>query len=307
MSEHGDQEREMKIGFIGLGNMGAPMAQRLVEAGHRIIGYDLLESAMAALPKDMITLANDAPDAARGQDIVITMLPNGESLAKVAAAVIPVMRQGSCLIDCSTVDVDTARTVAAKCKEANIQGLDAPVSGGVVGAVSGTLTFMVGGSAASFAIGSQLFEIMGQRAIHCGEAGAGQAAKICNNMILGVSMIATCEAFALADDLALDRQKLFDVVSTSSGNNWSMSTYCPAPGVGPKSPSDNHYAPGFSAALMLKDLHLSQQAADLNGTPTRAGKLALDIYRDFVETKDGAALDFSAILNELTAGQKNKS
>ena len=296
----------MKIGFIGLGNMGAPMAQRLVEAGHTITGYDLMESAISALPKDMIMVASDSPDAARGQDIVITMLPNGESLASVAAAVIPVMRQGSCLIDCSTVDVNTARTVAAQCKEANIQGLDAPVSGGVVGAISGTLTFMVGGSAASFAIGSQLFEIMGQRAIHCGEAGAGQAAKICNNMILGVSMIATCEAFALADDLALDRQKLFDVVSTSSGNSWSMSTYCPAPGVGPKSPSDNHYAPGFSAALMLKDLDLSQQAADLNGTPTRAGKLALDIYRDFVESKDGAALDFSAILNELTVGQKNK-
>ena len=295
----------MKIGFIGLGNMGAPMAQRLAEAGHKIIGYDLVESAIAALPKDMITIASNAPDAARGQDIVITMLPNGESLASVAAAVIPVMRQGSCLIDCSTVDVNTARTVAAQCKEANIKGLDAPVSGGVVGAVSGTLTFMVGGSEAGFAIGSQLFEIMGQRAIHCGEAGAGQAAKICNNMILGVSMIATCEAFALADDLALDRQKLFDVVSTSSGNSWSMSTYCPAPGVGPKSPSDNHYAPGFSAALMLKDLSLSQQAADLNGTPTRAGKLALDIYKDFVESKDGAALDFSAILNELTVGQKN--
>ena len=296
----------MKIGFIGLGNMGAPMAQRLAEAGHKITGYDLMESAIAALPKDMITLASYAPDAAQGQDIVITMLPNGESLSSVAAAIIPVMRQGSCLIDCSTVDVNTARTVAIQCKEADIKWLDAPVSGGVVGAVAGTLTFMVGGSAASFAIGSQLFEIMGQRAIHCGEAGAGQAAKICNNMILGVSMIATCEAFALADDLALDRQKLFDVVSTSSGNSWSMSTYCPAPGVGPKSPSDNHYAPGFSAALMLKDLHLSQQAADLNGTPTRAGKLALDIYRDFVESKDGAALDFSAILNELTVGQKNK-
>ena len=306
MSEKGDQEEKMKIGFIGLGNMGAPMAQRLAEAGHKIIGYDLLESAMAAMPKDMITIANDAPDAARDQDIVITMLPDGESLASVAAAIIPVMRQRSCLIDCSTVDVNTARVVAEQCKEANILGLDAPVSGGVVGAVSGTLTFMVGGSVTSFAIGSQLFEIMGQRAIHCGEAGAGQAAKICNNMILGVSMIATCEAFALADDLALDRKKLFDVVSTSSGNSWSMSTYCPAPGVGPKSPSDNHYAPGFSAALMLKDLHLSQQAADLNGTPTRAGKLALDIYRDFVESKDGAALDFSAILNELTVGQKNK-
>ena len=238
------------------------------------------------------------------QNVVVPVKSISLHNHSVAAEIIPVMRKGSCLIDCSTVDVNTARTVAAKCKEANIQGLDAPVSGGVVGAVSGTLTFMVGGSVAGFAIGSQLFEIMGQRAIHCGEAGAGQAAKICNNMILGVSMIATCEAFALADDLALDRQKLFDVVSTSSGNSWSMSTYCPAPGVGPKSPSDNHYAPGLSAALMLKDLHLAQQAADLNGTPTRAGKLALDIYRDFVESKDGASLDFSAILNELTAGQK---
>lgn len=296
----------MKIGFIGLGNMGAPMAQRLAEAGHEITGYDLMESAIAALPKDMITLASDAPDAARGKDIVITMLPNGESLDSVAAAIIPVMRQGSCLIDCSTVDVNTARTVAIQCKGANIRWLDAPVSGGVVGAVGGTLTFMVGGSPASFAIGGQLFEIMGQRTIHCGEAGAGQAAKICNNMILGVCMIATCEAFALADALALDRQKLFDVVSTSSGNSWSMSTYCPAPGVGPQSPSDNHYAPGFSAALMLKDLRLSQQAADLNGTPTRAGKLALDIYRDFVDSRDGAKFDFSAILNELTTGQTNR-
>ena len=306
MLEYGDQEKKMKIGFIGLGNMGAPMAQRLAEAGHIITGYDLLESAIAALPKDMIMIANDVPDAAKGQDIVITMLPNGESLASVAAAIIPVMQQGSCLIDCSTVDVNTARTVAKQCKDANILGLDAPVSGGVSGAVSGTLTFMVGGAKTSFDIGRQFFEIMGQRAIHCGESGAGQAAKICNNMILGVSMIATCEAFALADDLALDRQKLFEVVSTSSGNSWSMSTYCPAPGVGPKSPSDNHYVPGFSAALMLKDLHLSQQAAAINGTQTRAGKLALDIYKDFVESRDGATLDFSAIINELTASSVNE-
>ena len=296
----------MKIGFIGLGNMGAPMAQRLVESGHIITGYDLEESVIAALPKDIISIANNAPNAAKGQDIVMTMLPNGESLASVAAEIIPVMRQGSCLIDCSTVDVNTARTVSEQCKEANILALDAPVSGGVSGAVAGTLTFMVGGSKASFEIGRQFFEIMGQRAIHCGEAGAGQAAKICNNMILGISMIATCEAFALADDLALDRQKLFDVVSTSSGNSWSMSTYCPAPGVGPVSPSDNHYKPGFSAALMLKDLHLSQQAAEINGTLTRAGKLALEIYKDFVESRNGATFDFSAIINELTAGCGNK-
>ena len=296
----------MKIGFIGLGNMGAPMAQKLAEAGHKITGYDIAESAIAAFSKGIITLASDAPGAARNQDIVITMLPNGETLASVAEAIIPVMRQESCLIDCSTVDVNTARALANQCKKANIQGLDAPVSGGVSGAVAGTLTFMVGGTTAGFAIGKKLFEIMGQRAIHCGKAGAGQAAKICNNMILGVSMIATCEAFALADDLALDRQKLFDVVSTSSGNSWSMSTYCPAPGVGPVSPSDNHYVPGFSAALMLKDLHLSQQAAEFHGTPTRAGKLALDIYKDFVESRNGAALDFSAILDKLTAGHGNK-
>lgn len=296
----------MKIGFIGLGNMGAPMAQKLAESGHKITGYDLAESAIAAFPKDMITLASDAPEAAKNQDIVITMLPNGEALASVAAAIIPVMRQESCLIDCSTVDVNTARTVANQCKEASIEGIDAPVSGGVRGAAAGTLTFMVGGTSAGFAIGNKLFEIMGQRAIHCGEAGTGQAAKICNNMILGVSMIATCEAFALADDLALDRQKLFDVVSTSSGNSWSMSTYCPAPGVGPESPSDNHYVPGFSAALMLKDLHLSQQAAEIHGTPTRAGKLALDIYEDFVGSRNGAALDFSAILDKLTAGRGNE-
>jgi 3-hydroxyisobutyrate dehydrogenase len=304
--EYDNQEEKMKIGFIGLGNMGAPMAQRLAEAGHEITGYDLIESTIAALPKEMISLASDAPEAARNQDVVITMLPNGEALASVAAAIIPVMRRGSCLIDCSTVDVNTARTVADQCKGANIQGLDAPVSGGVSGAVAGTLTFMVGGTTDSFAIGSQLFEIMGKRAIHCGDAGAGQTAKICNNMILGVSMIATCEAFALADDLALDRQKLFDVVSTSSGNSWSMSTYCPAPGVGPKSPSDNNYIPGFSAALMLKDLTLSQKAADINGTPTRAGKLALDIFKDFVESRNGDTLDFSAILNEITTVRRNK-
>jgi 3-hydroxyisobutyrate dehydrogenase len=306
MLEYDDQEKKMKIGFIGLGNMGAPMAQRLAEAGHKITGYDLMESAIATLPEGVITIASDAVGAANSQDIVITMLPSGEALASVAELIIPVMRQGSCLIDCSTVDVSTARSVATQCKRANIQGLDAPVSGGVGGAVAGTLTFMVGGSPTGFAIGNPLFKIMGQRAIHCGEPGAGQAAKICNNMILAVSMIATCEAFALADDLELDRQKLFDVVSTSSGNSWSMSNYCPAPGVGPKSPSDNHFIPGFSAALMLKDLRLSQQAAEVNGTPTRAGKLALDIYKEFVESGKGTTLDFSAILNELTTGQRKK-
>ena len=301
------KERNMKIGFIGLGNMGAPMVKRLVAAGHDITGYDVMESAMAALSEVKMDFSNDILTAAREKEVVITMLPNGKVLKGVVEAIIPIMPKGSCFIDCSTVDINTTMQLAKLLKNAAIHVLDAPVSGGVSGAVAGTLTFMVGGSEESFAIGKPLFEIMGQRMIHCGADGAGQAAKICNNMILGVTMIATCEAFALADDLGLDRQKLFDVVSTSSGNSWSMSTYCPAPGVGPKSPSDNDYLPGFSAALMLKDLTLSQQAAEINGTPTRAGKLALELYQDFVKSSKGGALDFSAILNELSTGQEKNS
>lgn len=296
----------MKIGFIGLGNMGAPMVKRLVASGHDITGYDVKESAMAALSEVKMSFSKDILTAAREQDVVITMLPNGEALIKVVEAIIPVMPKGSCFIDCSTVDINTTRQVATLLKNAAIHVLDAPVSGGVGGAVAGTLTFMVGGSEDSFAIGNPLFKIMGQRVIHCGADGAGQAAKICNNMILGVTMIATCEAFALADDLALDRQKLFDVVSTSSGNSWSMSTYCPAPGVGPESPSDNDYLPGFSASLMLKDLMLSQEAATIHGTPTRAGQLALELYQDFVKSSKGGALDFSAILQSLTSRSKDQ-
>ena len=299
-------EKDMKIGFIGLGNMGAPMARRLVAAGHKVTGYDVMESAMAALSEVKMDVSNDILTAASEQEVVITMLPNGEALNRVVEAIIPVMPEGSCFIDCSTVDINTTRRVAKLFKNAAIHVLDAPVSGGVGGAVAGTLTFMVGGSEDSFAIGNPLFKIMGQRVIHCGSDGAGQAAKICNNMILGVTMIATCEAFALADDLALDRQKLFDVVSTSSGNSWSMSAYCPAPGVGPKSPSDNNYLPGFSASLMLKDLILSQEAAAIHGTPNKAGQLALEFYQDFVESGKGGTLDFSAILQDLTSRVKNK-
>ena len=296
----------MKIGFIGLGNMGAPMVRRLVASGHDITGYDVMESAMAALSEVKMSFSKDILTAAREQDVVITMLPNGEALIKVVEAIIPVMPKGSCFIDCSTVDINTTRQVATLLKNAAIHVLDAPVSGGVGGAEAGTLTFMVGGSEDSFAIGNPLFKIMGKRVIHCGADGAGQAAKICNNMILGVTMIATCEAFALADDLALDRQKLFDVVSTSSGNSWSMSTYCPASGVGPESPSDNDYLPGFSASLMLKDLMLSQEAATIHGTPTRTGRLALELYQDFVKSSKGGALDFSAILQDLTSRSKNQ-
>ena len=296
----------MKIGFIGLGNMGAPMVRRLVASGHDITGYDVMESAMAALSEVKMNFSKDILTAAREQEVVITMLPNGEALIKVVEAIIPVMSKGSCFIDCSTVDINTTRQVATLLKNAAIHVLDAPVSGGVGGAEAGTLTFMVGGSEDSFAIGNPIFKIMGKRVIHCGADGAGQAAKICNNMILGVTMIATCEAFALADDLALDRQKLFDVVSTSSGNSWSISTYCPASGVGPESPSDNDYLPGFSASLMLKDLMLSQEAATIHGTPTRTGQLALELYQDFVKSSKGGALDFSAILQSLTSRSKDQ-
>jgi len=281
----------MKIGFIGLGNMGAPMAANLVAAGHDVTGFDTV-----AAPPEGVTPATSAAEAAAGAEVVITMLPNGAILKAVAAEVIPAMQPGAVLLDCSTVDVASAREVAAMAEAAGLGALDAPVSGGVGGAAAGTLTFMVGGGEAAFATAKPLFEVMGQKAVHCGPAGNGQAAKICNNMILGVTMIATCEAFALADKLGLDRQAMYDVVSTSSGQSWSMTTYCPAPGVGPTSPSDNGYRPGFAADLMLKDLRLSLAAAEDADADTPMGALAAALYARFVEEEDGAGRDFSAML-----------
>ncbi|WP_273502389.1 3-hydroxyisobutyrate dehydrogenase [Paracoccus sphaerophysae] len=286
----------MKIGFIGLGNMGGPMARNLAAAGHQVSGFDPVAADM-----DGIRPVTSAADAAEGADVVITMLPNGQILRSVAAQVIPAMRPGAVLCDCSTVDVDSARAVAADAAAAGLGALDAPVSGGTGGAAAGTLTFMVGGTPEAFAQVQPLFDIMGQKAVHCGAAGAGQAAKICNNMILGVTMIATCEAFALADKLGLDRQKMFDVVSTSSGYSWSMNAYCPAPGVGPQSPADNGYKPGFAAELMLKDLRLSQQAAEGADADTPMGELATQLYGRFVENEDGRGRDFSAMLPRLAA------
>ncbi|MCR9126110.1 MAG: 3-hydroxyisobutyrate dehydrogenase [Rhodobacteraceae bacterium] len=285
------REGGMKIGFIGLGNMGAPMARNLAKAGHEVTGFD-----MAPVAIDGVVMAASAHDAASSADVVVTMLPNGAILRSVADQIIPVMRPGATLIDCSTVDVDSARAVAAQAEAAGLHAIDAPVSGGVGGAAAGTLTFMAGGSDQAFAVAVPLFEAMGQRAVHCGAAGAGQAAKICNNMILGVTMIATCEAFALADKLGLDRQKMFDVVSTSSGYSWSMNAYCPAPGVGPNSPADNGYAPGFAAELMVKDLGLSQQAAESADADTPMGAHALLLYKAFVENEGGKGRDFSAML-----------
>ena len=281
----------MKIGFIGLGNMGAPMAANLVAAGHEVTGFDTMDVAV-----DGVAKAASAAEAATGADVVITMLPNGAILRTVAAEVIPAMTTGAALVDCSTVDVDSARAVAADAEAAGLMAVDAPVSGGIGGAAAGTLTFMAGGSDAGFAKAEPLFDIMGQKAVHCGSSGSGQAAKICNNMILGITMIGTCEAFALADKLGLDRQKMFDVVSTSSGYSWTMNAYCPAPGVGPQSPADNNYQPGFAADLMLKDLRLSQQAAESADADTPMGALAQALYATFVEEEDGAGRDFSAML-----------
>lgn len=285
----------MKIGFIGLGNMGAPMAENLAKAGHQVTGFDISDVTINGVSK-----ASDSTDATTGQDVVITMLPDGAILRSVYAQIVPHGDPGSVFIDCSTVDVQSARKAAAQAEEAGLLAIDAPVSGGTAGAAAGTLTFMAGGSDVAFEKAEPLFDIMGQRAVHCGPAGAGQAAKICNNMILGITMIGTCEAFALADKLGLDRAKMFDVVSTSSGYSWSMNAYCPAPGVGPKSPSDNNYQPGFAAELMLKDLKLSQQAASDVDAATPMGKKATELYAEFV-ADDGTGVDFSAMLPRLAA------
>jgi len=284
----------MKIGFVGLGNMGAPMAANLAKAGHAVSGYDA-----AGVTAEGVAPAATLAEAVTGMEAVITMLPNGDIVRAVHADIVRQAEAGALLIDCSTVDVDSARAAHDMAREAGLLSLDAPVSGGTGGAAAGTLTFMVGGSDEAFAKGKALFDIMGQKAVHCGEAGAGQAAKICNNMILGISMIGVCEAFHLADKLGLDRQAMFDVASTSSGSCWSINTYCPAPGIGPKSPADNDYKPGFAADLMLKDLNLSQTAAETAGATTELGRHARDIYAAFVETGGGKGRDFSAILDKL--------
>jgi len=281
----------MRIGFIGLGNMGAPMAHNLAKAGHTVFGFDTQNVSV-----EMVELVPTAKDCAERAEVVITMLPNGKVLKSVADQTIKHMKEGSIFLDCSTVDVSSSKLVAKISNDYKIISLDAPVSGGIGGAKEGTLTFMVGGADEGFIKAKELFDVMGQKAVHCGVSGNGQAAKICNNMILGATMIATCEAFALADKLGLDRQAMFDVVSTSSGYSWSMNTYCPAPGVGPQAPSDNDYIPGFSSDLMLKDLTLSQMAAEDVNADTPMGELAMKIYKTFVEQENGSGKDFSAML-----------
>ena len=290
----------MKIGFIGLGNMGAHMAHNLAKAGHTVLGFDT-----QVLKVEMVEIVPTARDCVETAEVVITMLPNGEILKSVANETIKYMKQGSVFLDCSTVDVASAKSVAEISKNHKIIPVDAPVSGGIGGAQEGTLTFMVGGPNEGFIKAKELFDIMGQKAVHCGGSGNGQSAKICNNMILGATMIATCEAFALADKLGLDRQAMFDVVSTSSGYSWSMNAYCPAPGIGPQTPSDNNYVPGFSSDLMLKDLTLSQMAAEDVNADTPMGDLAMKLYKTFVEEENGTGKDFSAMLPRFEKKSRN--
>ena len=286
----------MKIGFIGLGNMGAPMAQNLAQAGYDITGYDVSVAEVAH-----ISMAGSATQAVLDQDVVITMLPNGSILRAVAAEILPVMKPGSVFVDLFNGGCGSALTVAKDAINYGVLAVDAPVSGGISGAAAGTLTFMAGGVDDAIALAMPLFDIMGQKAVHCGQSGAGQSAKICNNMILGITMIGTCEAFALADKLGLDRQKMYDVVSTSSGQSWSMNAYCPAPGIGPQSPSDNQYKPGFASELMVKDLGLAQDAAIAVDADTPQGAMAAALYRQFVEEEDGEGQFFSAMLPRLKA------
>ena len=287
-----------KIGFIGLGNMGLPMAINLVKAGHEVHAFDLVPAAVEAAKSAGMTIYDKAADAVSDADIIVTMLPNGKIVLSVFEEIVPAAKAGVVIIDSSTIDVSSAKKAYEMAEAANLGCLDAPVSGGVGGAEAGTLTFMVGGSDDSFAKSEEVLNVMGGRLVHCGPGGAGQSAKICNNMLLGISMIGACEAFSLAEKLGLDQKALFDVVSTSSGSCWSVNTYCPVPGVGPQSPADNDYNPGFAAALMLKDLNLSQQAASENGMATPMGEHAAALYQAMVDD-DGANTDFSGMINFL--------
>jgi 3-hydroxyisobutyrate dehydrogenase len=290
-----------RIGFIGLGNMGLPMAQNLLKAGHAVAGFDQVKASVGRLSAAARAAASSIAQACAGADVVITMLPAGEHVRDVytgGQGVLASVAPGTLLIDSSTIDVATARAVASAAQQKGLDMLDAPVSGGVGGAQAGTLTFMVGGSEAAFARAKPILERMGKTIVHAGGSGNGQAAKICNNMILGVSMIAVSEAFLLAEKLGLDAQKLFDISSKSSGQCWSMTSYCPVPGPVPTSPANRDYQAGFTAAMMLKDLKLAQEAARAAGAATPMGAEAAAIYERYCGSGE-AGRDFSGIIRLL--------
>jgi 3-hydroxyisobutyrate dehydrogenase len=286
------------IGFIGLGNMGAPMAANLVKAGSHVRGFDLVAALRDASGHDGVQIVDSAKSALDDAEIVITMLPGGEQVLSVWNDIVPAARQGTLFIDCSTIDVASARQAHALAAARGIATLDAPVSGGVGGATAGTLTFMVGGSDGGFAKARPILEKMGKNIVHTGPMGAGQAAKICNNMILGITMIGVAEGFLLGKRLGLDVQKLFDIVSTSSGSCWAVNNYLPLPGPVPTSPANRDYQAGFTADNMLKDLKLAQQAAQTSGASTPMGAEAAQLFNMFVNA-GGGAKDFSGIIKML--------
>lgn len=287
------------IAFIGLGNMGSGMAANLVKAGHDVKAFDLSDAAVAQAVEQGASAAGSAADAVSGADAVVTMLPAGKHVRAVYEdQVFPSAAPGTLFLDCSTIDVDSARHVGGAAVDKGFKFVDAPVSGGVAAATGGTLTFMVGGSAGDFAAAEPFLQAMGKAVIHAGDTGAGQAAKICNNMLLAITMIGTCEAFALADKLGLDQQKFFDISSKASGQSWSMTSYCPVPGPVPTTPANNDYQPGFATAMMLKDLKLAQDAAQSAGASTPLGAQAEALYAMF-DNLGGRDKDFSGIYELL--------
>jgi 3-hydroxyisobutyrate dehydrogenase len=286
------------IAFIGLGNMGGPMAANLVKAGHTVVAFDLVEASRKQAKSDGAAIADSAAGAVAGAEVVITMLPAGKHVLSVWNDVIPAMTKGTLIIDCSTIDVESAKQAHELAAEHGVRSVDAPVSGGTGGAKGATLTFMCGGDDKAFAAAKPVLEGMGKKIVHCGGASAGQATKICNNMILAVSMIGVSEGFALAEKLGLSHQALFDVVSTSSGQCWALTSYCPVPGPVPASPANNGYKPGFAAALMVKDLTLAQDAAKAAGAATPLGKHAQEIYKAFDAAGNGG-MDFSGIIQHV--------
>jgi 3-hydroxyisobutyrate dehydrogenase len=291
----------MKIGFIGLGNMGGPMAANLLKAGHQVVAYDVVAKLLEATRRAGAAAAGSAGEAARGADAVITMLPAGQHVRGVylgEAGVIAAAGAGTLLIDCSTIDVESARAVSQAAAAKGLEMVDAPVSGGVAGAAAATLTFMVGGSEGAFARAEPILKAMGKAIIHAGPAGNGQAAKICNNMMLGIQMISVAEGFALAEKLGLAAAKLFEISGKASGQCWSLTNYCPEPGLVPAAPSNRDFQPGFTVAMMVKDLRLAQQAAASAGAATPLGATAAALY-GLLANKGCEALDFSAMIRMI--------
>ena len=292
-----------QIAFIGLGNMGLGMATNLASAGHEVIGFDLSKEAQKAAKQAGCKIKNSVTDAVKAAGVVVMMLPNGDIVKKVCQEVFTSATSNALIIDCSTIDVATAREMVSAANDSSIDMIDAPVSGGVAGAAAGTLTFMCGGSPSAFDRAKPYLEVMGKNVFHAGDAGNGQVAKICNNMLLGIHMIGTCEAFNLAEKLGLDAQTFFDISSTASGQNWSMTSYCPAPGPVKNAPSNNNYEPGFAAAMMLKDLRLAQEAATTAKAATPLGAQSEVLY-SLMEAAGKDGLDFSGVM-KLINGSLN--